>query len=108
MGFNTAVLVLNDALNEIKSDPAFGANLTRAIIMGKRDPGVSARSKNVIYASAAEVISTGHSSQYQVCVFGGNTGWAITADPNDGVPEDAIKQIEAILKLRRKAKKSGE
>lgn len=103
MGFNTAVLVLNDAMSDIASDHAFGAKLVGAIQSGRRAPSVSARG-NGSFINAATVISTSHADYYQTCIFGRNSGWVVSSDPDDGVPEEAIKHLETILKLRRRAK----
>lgn len=76
MGYNTTVVVLNDALSEIEQDPDFGKKLVRAIMQaGRGKPvDVSARGTHCIHANAATVIES-HHADYDVLVkVGGNTG----------------------------------
>lgn len=77
MGYNTAVLVLNDALGCIEDDPDFGMNLARAIryFNMKREP-IDISSKN--HVNAATVISCEHADADQVVVFGKNMGWPLS------------------------------
>ena len=37
MGYNTTVVILNDALGQIAKDPKFGEKLARAIMEVRRD-----------------------------------------------------------------------
>lgn len=73
MGFNTTVVVLNDALDQIAKDPEFGKNLVDAIMRRRRDGEyVTVPAGN--HCNAAEVIET-HHADYDVLVrIGGNTG----------------------------------
>jgi hypothetical protein len=75
MGYNTTVVVLNDALAEIEQDPDFGKKLARAIRLASRGlQDVSAHGKHCMFANAAQVIET-HHADYDVLVkIGGNTG----------------------------------
>lgn len=76
MGLNTTVVVLNDALHEIKDDPEFGAKLYRACIE-KRDGSpeyISAGS----YCTAAVVVETHHADHNVLVRVGGNTGAVAT------------------------------
>lgn len=108
MGFMTVVTVLNDAVYEISGDEEFGANLAMAIVKYSRDGRYWDR---IVPAgdrcNAAEVISRGHADCPQYVVAHRNTGWAITSDPDDGVPDDLIKCLERILRERRQRKKKG-
>lgn len=86
MGFNTTVVVLNDALDSIANDENFGCRLADAI----RERGCREGEPTAIhaggFANAAVVIETHHSSeQVQVCV-GHNLG-TIVEEPHD---RDAI------------------
>lgn len=113
MGFNTVVVVLNDALGTIEDDTSWGQRLSQAVrgFQGAcrqgRSSNVSAHSKSgyAVHCNAAEVISVAHADNYQIVVAHGNTGWVITSDPEDGVPQDVIKAIEWSLKARRAAAK---
>lgn len=73
MGWNTTVVVLNDALGEIERDPEFGKKLSDAIkhvsAFGKhRD--VSAGN----HCNAATVIESHHADNYTVVAVGENFG----------------------------------
>ncbi len=72
MGFNTTVIVLNDALEGIENDISFGRKLAAAIrSFGNAQPervDVSAGS----FVNAASVIETHHSSQTAIVAVGGN------------------------------------
>lgn len=78
MGYNTSVIVLNDALNDIEHDPEFGKKLSRAVIAAASGPSfrqpwdldVSARG----HCNAASVIETHHADQTTLVSFGGNMG----------------------------------
>lgn len=73
MGFNTTVVVLNDALHQIAGDPKFGKTLADAIdglqINGRR-PYVGAG----FHANAATVIETHHADGLVAVAVGGNYG----------------------------------
>lgn len=77
MGWNTTVVVLNDALSFIENDPEFGKRLAGAIQKAVRGKpvDVAAHSANGgIHCNAATVIET-HHADYDVLVrVGGNRG----------------------------------
>lgn len=80
MGYNSTVVILNDALHVIETDPEFGKRLADAVkraVMGK-PVGVAAHSASGgIYCNAATVIET-HHADYDVLVrVGGNRGEVI-------------------------------
>ena len=83
MGFNTTVVVLNDALEDIANDPNFGKNLASAIrkiscFGGTVD--VPAYSKYGIHSNSAIVIES-HHADYDVLVrVGGNNGVVVKGD----------------------------
>lgn len=73
MGWNTTVVVLNDALNDIENDPKFGENLASAILRA------SSRRERVdvpagSYANAAHVVESHHADQTAIVAVGGNLG----------------------------------
>lgn len=73
MGFNTTVVVMNDALGAIERDPDFGKKLSQAIaqVCVERDPvDVSAMG----HCNAATVIETHHADQTAIVTVGGNYG----------------------------------
>lgn len=117
MGFNTVVVVLNDAVGYIAEDPGWGERLTKAICAfstrkwRKESQTVAAYtpSGRGVFCNTAQVISQAHADGYQIVVAHGNTGWEITSDPEDGVPDSVVKAVEWRLKQRRAAlKKKGE
>jgi hypothetical protein len=76
MGFNSTVVVLNDALSQIERDPDFGKNLARAIMEVSRGKpvDVASVSGNSIHCNVVTVIEAHHNSLYEVIAVGGNTG----------------------------------
>lgn len=72
MGYNTTVVVLNDALGNIESDSEFGRNLARAISQVSRGEPVDVASRN--HCNAATVIETHHADQTAIVTVGGNYG----------------------------------
>ncbi len=74
MGYNTSVIVLNDALEDIESDPNFGKKLAAAI--RERNLNPNGRPIDVSawgHCNAASVIETHHADQTSVVLIGGNT-----------------------------------
>ena len=77
MGWNTTVVVHNDALSAIAKDQEFGKNLSDAIVAMPYDGktiGVPARDDNCIHCTAAEVIESHHADQIIALAVGGNYG----------------------------------
>ena len=72
MGYNTTVVVLNDALDQIRDDPEFGQKLYDAILRVQRGKPVDVSAG--YHCNAATVIET-HHADYKVLVeVGGNYG----------------------------------
>ena len=69
MGFNTSVIVMNDALGSIEHDQSFGEKLSNAIRQFSGEAVDIASGPNV---NAASVIETHHSSVTNLLAFGGN------------------------------------
>lgn len=78
MGFNTTVVIYNDALNSIKHDKEFGEKLYDAIMrnVGSNKP----ESIDASCSDAGQVIEQHHSSEYVTVKIGGNTGEVIAPD----------------------------
>lgn len=83
MGWNTSMIVLNDALHMIEEDTQFGANVAKAVrqlnmrgVSKYRPildvPAISP-SGNSIHANAASVIEQHHADYTVLVAFGGNT-----------------------------------
>lgn len=64
MGFNTAIIVRNDFLHEIKSDPMFGEKVYREVVSGGR---------NSQYSSSFSVLPSAHADTAQVVVIAANS-----------------------------------
>jgi hypothetical protein len=77
MGWNTTVVVLNDALDFIENDPEFGRRLAQAIVRchssGPMDVAAHS-SRGGIHCNAARVIETHHADCTVKVEVGGNTG----------------------------------
>ncbi len=77
MGWNTTVVVLNDALDQIEKDPQFGASLARAI---RHMPVARHRGEDRIdvaagnHCNAACVIESHHADSTALVSVGGNLG----------------------------------
>jgi excisionase family DNA binding protein len=88
MGWNTTVVVMNDALEDIARDPDFGQKLKmaclRAVAKSKCPVDVSAMG----YINAATVIETHHADYNVLVCVGGNTGEVIESEYM-GIPEVA-------------------
>lgn len=74
MGYNTTIVVMNDAIDQIESDPNFGKNLAAAVRElsdGIRDR-IDVPAGN--HVNAAHVVETHHADQTAVVTVGGNLG----------------------------------
>lgn len=73
MGFNTTVVVMNDALHHIENDAEFSKKLVRAIqgfTIPERDKDVSAGG----FINAATVVGQHHADSIHLFAIGGNYG----------------------------------
>lgn len=103
MGYNTTVVVMNDALDVIKNDPEFGKNLYYAVLetqQGKQVdvPAHSYRDgeKRGVFCNAATVISSQHADDPQVVVVKHNTGWVDRY--KETLPDHVIEDLKWVLK----------
>ena len=79
MGYNTTLIVLNDALEEIKGDPEFGKKVAEAIsriVISEGRIDISAGN----HCNAASVVESHHADISRLVLLGGNLG-----RPIDGV-----------------------
>ena len=77
MGYNTTVVVMNDALKNIKNDPNFGEKLVAAINhlqIDNKPIDVSATYGNSVNVNAVTVIESHHADDFIVVAIGGNYG----------------------------------
>lgn len=76
MGFNTTIVIRNDALHQIENDPEFGRKLVEAI-MNLNDPRYKGRRLEVAagnHANVAQVVETHHADLTSIVTVGGNLG----------------------------------
>lgn len=85
MGFNTTVVVMNDALSAIESDSAFGERLVRAILEVQRGKpvDVAAHGRRSIHANAATVIESHHADYFVTVRVGMNSGEVVKPQRSD-------------------------
>ena len=75
MGFNTTVVIHNDALEDIAGDPDFGKNLKSAILsIGTRRVDRMEDVHAGHHCNVCEVIETHHADQVVAVAVGGNMG----------------------------------
>jgi len=114
MGYNTTVVVHNDALNAIENDKDFGKNLARAIIHLDitRDRIIDVPAGN--YCNAVEIIESHHADNLEAVVVGANAGWklgyaghwSINAHTDEGKVQILKNLAEQMgYTLRKKARK---
>ena len=75
MGFNTTVIVLNDAIDMIKDDPDFGRNLYYAILELGRGKQVDIPARSAyggVHCNAATAVETHHADGTAIVAVGGN------------------------------------
>jgi hypothetical protein len=105
MGYNTAVLIMNDALGTIKDDPQFGKNLYNATLESTRGeqvdvPAHTYDSEGVRtrggYVNAATVVSSQHADVPQVMVMKHNS--AYVHKYRERLPDHVIEDLIGVLK----------
>ena len=74
MGFNTTVVVMNDALHAIENDPDFGKKLGDAIRSLGGPHKFHADVSALNHVNAATAIETHHADDFVVVAVGGNMG----------------------------------
>lgn len=96
MGYNSTLLILNDALGYIETDTDFGSKVTKAISHLQIDPS----SKDISsfgFVNAATVVMSHHADDFQGLVVGSNTTWRMgsaghwSPDFRDKMSEDERK-----------------
>jgi hypothetical protein len=100
MGFNTTVILLNDAAGEIEKDADFGKKLVDAIhrVAPSKPVDVSAKNGRVIAGNAATVVETHHNSSTAIIAVGGNfaTVLAWAGDVNHSTDEGKLACLKAL------------
>lgn len=77
MGYNTTVVVMNDALHEIREDKDFGRKLYDAVTMLSLEVGKPQHVSAGCHGNAATAIEQHHASGHAIVAVGGNTGTVI-------------------------------
>lgn len=100
MGYNSTVVVMNDAMTAIEKDPEFGKKLVQAILSqhGKNVPVDISSGGHV---NAATVIDCHHSDYSSLILVGGNMGTVLVSDAS-GYKHDAFDQFDACSALAKK------
>lgn len=97
MGYNTTLVVYNDALDQIAKDPEFGKKLANAISrVGAYGEPVDVSAGN--HANAARVIESHHADTSTIVAIGGNDGTVIAS--SFGWNHDTLDWQERVLKAR--------
>lgn len=91
MGYNTAAIILNDALDTIERDPDIGRHIGDSINSAWRTPqDITARKLTVnggtqSHIGAIRVLPSRHADETQIVAVGGNTiqllGYSFSDDP---------------------------
>jgi hypothetical protein len=80
MGYNTTVVIRNDALAQIAADPKFGAKLAEAVTeaAARVEGTIEVSAGN--HANAAQVVECHHADIAVVVAVGGNLGAVMTSN----------------------------
>jgi hypothetical protein len=97
MGYNTTLLVLNDALGDIANDPLFGSRLqdaVHALSMERGGVDIAAHaSTGALFINAARAIETHHADETAIVAVGGNCATKLGSIYNRShhLPEDKLR-----------------
>ena len=96
MGYNSVLVVMNDALDMIRNDPEFGERVYQSTLSVRDREDVSAHSNNGgIFCNAATVISSAHADEPQVMVVKHNTGWVYRYGKT--LPDSVLEDLAFVL-----------
>lgn len=91
MGYNTPVLILNDAAHMLETDPDVGRKISEAMSLSQRDRTRQVDFSIGNHANGGAVWPAEHADEVQVVAFGGNCmtklgtvygGWSQMTDPD--------------------------
>lgn len=102
MGYNSTVVVMNDALHDIERDPDFSKKLVAAIAKAYNRGSVNVSAG--YHCNAATVIDSQHADVVSIIAVGGNHGSVLTRSSNGGRHHS---QEDQELLLRRLAHQFG-
>lgn len=96
MGWNTTIVVHNDALGEIRDDPEFGKTLHDAVLHLQVEKGpLAVRAGN--HVNAAEAIESHHADIIQLVAVGANMAWVMPGSVLRMVHFDVEEMKQEIL-----------
>ena len=95
MGYNTTLVILNDALDAIEKDPTFGNSIAKAIrSMGKKSI-MRVDISSGYHFNAAHVVESHHSNETSFVTVGGNLGVCRAIAPGwEGTSEDQKAMVD--------------
>ncbi|KWU19158.1 hypothetical protein [Burkholderia cenocepacia] len=80
MGYNATVVIRNDALKQIASDPKFGEKLAEAVTEAAATVHGTLEVAAGNHANAAQVVECHHADTTVVVAVGGNLGAVMTSN----------------------------
>ena len=102
MGFNTVVMVLNDAADGLKDNPEVGTDILDAMMESQRGEAVTFPIKN--YCNGGMILPSQHADTVQVVAVGGNYMTPIAnlygAWRDMGNPEQLLRRLADQLGYR--------
>ena len=107
MGYNTAAIILNDALQAIHNDHEIGEKIDSAVVASHRkNSGVNATGHGT-YIDAIQVLPSQHADCVQIVAVGGNCirclGYSGRWEPEDLLRDLAQQLGYSLRKLPAKA-----
>lgn len=107
MGYNTAALILNDALYAIHNDHEIGEKINSAVASAHRKRGGVNATGNGTYIDAIQVLAPQHADYVQIVAVGGNAirslGYSGKWEPEDLLRDLAQQLGYSLRKLPSKA-----
>lgn len=111
MGYNSTLVIMNDALHEIRDDKDFGKKVYDAVLTVTRGKSVDIAIGG--FCNVATVIETHHADSIKLIAVGGNYGQDLgyTGSYNS-TPEELLKTLadnlgyRVVKKPTKKARKS--
>ena len=112
MGYNSILLVLNDALDYIEVDPEIGHKIKRKILehyATKKNLDIAASGSHGTHCNAMSVLANQHADVGQLVFVGGNTGRSLPGYFTYAMEDEQIlRELAAKLGFtvsKKKAKK---
>lgn len=99
MGYNTTLVVLNDGLGAIASDPKFGEKIKNAVSYLSIYPAKRMDIPAGNHCNPAAVIETHHADQTTLIAVGGNTGIVLGSIYDGGRAHTEASQVQLLKTL---------